>query len=170
MAVRRDTSCPLQPLAVTFRPMPALDPHRFSWTKRSAASTAEEWFDALAHLGPMRVMITQNAGASQARIQAHGLTEEEAHHLLEEHGGSIGEATWLTSERPPPAGANQCPRPLFRGFHGARTGTNPGLGRHSPLDSCGTGIWHGRTRHHRDVPAPPRGHLHTAQKGTVELS
>ncbi len=101
MAVRRDTSCPLQPLAVTFRPMPALDPHRFSWTKRSAASTAEEWFDALAHLGPMRVMITQNAGASQARIQAHGLTEEEAHHLLEEHGGSIGEATWLTSERPP---------------------------------------------------------------------
>jgi ribosomal protein L11 methyltransferase len=81
--------------------MPALDPHRFSWTKRSAATTAEEWFDTLAHLGPMRVMITQNVGAAQARIQAHGLTEAEAHSLLQSHGGSIGEATWLTAERPP---------------------------------------------------------------------
>jgi len=81
--------------------MPTLDPHRFSWTKRAAASTAEEWFDTLAHLGPMRVMITQNVGAAQARIQAHGLTEDEAHGLLQAHGGSVGEATWLTAERPP---------------------------------------------------------------------
>jgi ribosomal protein L11 methyltransferase len=81
--------------------MLALNPHRFSWSKRSAASTAEEWFDSLAYLGPMRVMITQNVGAAQARIQAHGLTEAEAHHLLEVHGGSVGEATWLTSEHPP---------------------------------------------------------------------
>lgn len=81
--------------------MPALDPHRFSWTKRAAASTAEEWFDTLAHLGPMRVMITQNVGAAQARIQAHGLDKAEAQSLLQAHGGSVGEATWLTAERPP---------------------------------------------------------------------
>ena len=81
--------------------MSALDPHRFSWTKRAAASTAEEWFDTLAHLGPMRVMITQNVGAAQARIQAHGLTEAEAQALLQTHGGSLAEATWLTAERPP---------------------------------------------------------------------
>lgn len=81
--------------------MPALDPHRFSWTKRTAASTAEHWFDTLAHLGPMRVMITQNAGAAQARIQAHGLTQAEAKSLLKAYGGTVGEATWLTAERPP---------------------------------------------------------------------
>ena len=81
--------------------MPALDPHRFSWTKRAASSTAEEWFDTLAHLGPMRVMITHNVGAAQARIQAHGLTEAEADSLRKAHGGSVGEATWLTAECPP---------------------------------------------------------------------
>jgi ribosomal protein L11 methyltransferase len=81
--------------------MPTLDPNRFSWTKRAAASTADDWFETLAHLGPMRVLITQNVGATQARIQAHGLTEAEAQNLLDTHGGSIGEATWLTAEHPP---------------------------------------------------------------------
>jgi ribosomal protein L11 methyltransferase len=91
----------IRPLVSSSLPMPTLDPHRFSWTKRAAASTAEDWFATLAHLGPMRVMITQNAGAKQARIQAHGLTEFEAQTLLETHGGSVGEATWLTAEHPP---------------------------------------------------------------------
>jgi ribosomal protein L11 methyltransferase len=81
--------------------MPALDPHRFSWSRRAAASTAEDWFETLAHLGPLRVMITQNAGAAQARIQAHGLTKPEAESLLHAHGGSVSEATWLTAQDPP---------------------------------------------------------------------
>jgi ribosomal protein L11 methyltransferase len=81
--------------------MPALDPNRFSWTRRVAASTAEDWFATLAHLGPMRVMITQNAGAAQARVQAHGLSKSEAQHLVKAHGGSMGEAKWLTAEAPP---------------------------------------------------------------------
>lgn len=81
--------------------MPALDPNRFSWSKRSAASTSEEWFETLAHLGPMRVLITQNAGSDRARIQAHGLSETEALDLVQTHGGSISEAVWLTAEHPP---------------------------------------------------------------------
>jgi ribosomal protein L11 methyltransferase len=46
-------------------------------------------------------MITQNAGAAQARIQAHGLTKPEAESLLHAHGGSVSEATWLTAQDPP---------------------------------------------------------------------
>jgi ribosomal protein L11 methyltransferase len=81
--------------------MSALDSHRFSWSKRAAASTAEGWFETLAHLGPMRVMITQNAGATKARIQAHGLSKSEAESLLRAHGGAVSEATWLTAQDPP---------------------------------------------------------------------
>jgi ribosomal protein L11 methyltransferase len=81
--------------------MPELDPNRFSWSKRTAASNAEAWFETLAHLGPMRVMVTENAGAKQARVQAHGLTKSEAETLHASHGGTISEATWLTAEHPP---------------------------------------------------------------------
>lgn len=81
--------------------MPRLDPHRFTWSKRTPASSAEIWFETLAHLGPMRVMLTENAGAKQARIQAHGLTQKEAQELKSTHGGTVSEATWLTAEHPP---------------------------------------------------------------------
>jgi ribosomal protein L11 methyltransferase len=49
----------------------------------------------------MRVMITQNMGSTQARIQAHGLTQDEALELVNRHGGKISEATWLTATTPP---------------------------------------------------------------------
>ena len=81
--------------------MPRLDPHRFSWNKRTSAATSEEWFETLAHLGPQRVMITENAGSSTAQVQAHGLTEREAEALKKEFGGSMREARWLTAENPP---------------------------------------------------------------------
>lgn len=81
--------------------MPRLDPHRFSWNKRTSATTSEEWFETLAHLGPQRVMITENAGATTAQVQAHGLTEREAEQLKKEYGGSVREARWLTAENPP---------------------------------------------------------------------
>jgi len=81
--------------------MPQLAAHRFTWSRRTTATTAEGWFETLAHLGPMRVMLTQNAGSSSAQVQAHGLTQSEASALAAEHGGKISEATWLTKSNPP---------------------------------------------------------------------
>jgi len=81
--------------------MTQLAEHRFTWSRRTPASTAEDWFENLAHLGPMRVMVTQNAGSNSAQIQAHGLTQEEAAALKAEHGGKVTEATWLTVKNPP---------------------------------------------------------------------
>lgn len=81
--------------------MPQLAAHRFTWSRRTTATTAEGWFETLAHLGPMRVMLTQNAGSSSAQVQAHGLTQSEASALATEHGGKISEATWLTKSNPP---------------------------------------------------------------------
>ena len=81
--------------------MTQLAEHRFTWSRRTPASTAEDWFETLAHLGPMRVMVTQNVGSNSAQIQAHGLTEKEAVALKSEYGGKISEATWLTAQNPP---------------------------------------------------------------------
>lgn len=81
--------------------MPQLAAHRFTWSRRTTATSAEGWFETLAHLGPMRVMLTQNAGSSSAQVQAHGLTQSEANALAAEHGGKISEATWLTKSNPP---------------------------------------------------------------------
>ncbi|MEI6870907.1 MAG: 50S ribosomal protein L11 methyltransferase [Verrucomicrobiota bacterium] len=81
--------------------MKDLLPDRFTWSRRTAATTAESWFETLSHLGPMRVMVTQNAGSNSAKVQAHGLTENEAQSLKKEHGGVISEATWLTSTNTP---------------------------------------------------------------------
>lgn len=81
--------------------MPKLDPNRFSWNKRAAATTADDWFEILADLGPQRVMVTELAGSKTAQIQAHGLNHREAKALQKEHGGSIREARWLTSQNPP---------------------------------------------------------------------
>lgn len=81
--------------------MPKLAAHRFTWSRRSPASTTEEWFETLSFLGPMRVMVTQNAGSTSAQIQAHGLTSKEAEQLQGQYGGKISEATWLTATNPP---------------------------------------------------------------------
>lgn len=81
--------------------MPQLAAHRFTWSRRVAGTTADDWFETLAHLGPMRVMVTQNVGSSSAQIQAHGLSNREAQALQKEHGGKISEATWLTKTNPP---------------------------------------------------------------------
>ncbi len=81
--------------------MPQLATNRFTWSRRVSATTAEEWFETLAHLGPMRVMLTQNAGSHSAQLQAHGLSNQEAKALQKEHGGKISEATWLTKNNPP---------------------------------------------------------------------
>jgi ribosomal protein L11 methyltransferase len=81
--------------------MTQLAEHRFNWSRRTPSSTAEDWFETLSHLGPMRVMVTQNAGSTSAQIQAHGLTQDEAEALKSEYGGKISEATWLTAENPP---------------------------------------------------------------------
>jgi len=81
--------------------MTDLVPERFSWSRRTTATTADEWFETLAHLGPMRVMVTQNAGSNSAKIQAHGLTQDEADALKSEHGGTVSEATWLTAQNTP---------------------------------------------------------------------
>ena len=83
------------------KPSTPLDPHRFSWSRNTAATRAEDWFETLAHLGPMRVLLTQNAGSTRARVQAHGLLEEEAKALQAEHGGTVREASWLTALHPP---------------------------------------------------------------------
>ena len=61
--------------------MDQLIQERFSWSRRASATTADDWFETLAHLGPMRLMVTQNAGSNTAKIQAHGLTFEEAESL-----------------------------------------------------------------------------------------
>jgi len=81
--------------------MVQLAKHRFTWSRRTPASTAEDWFEKLVHLGPMRVMLTQNAGSNSAQVQAHGLSESEAKSLQDEFGGRISEATWLTEKNPP---------------------------------------------------------------------
>ena len=81
--------------------MPKLADHRFTWSKRVSALHSENWFETLSSLGPMRVMITQNAGSRSAQIQAHGLTKKEATALHLEHGGKISEAKWLTAANPP---------------------------------------------------------------------
>lgn len=81
--------------------MAQLAKHRFTWSRRTPASTAEEWFETLLHLGPMRVMLTQNAGSSSAQVQAHGLSETEAKALQNAYGGKVSEATWLTKKNPP---------------------------------------------------------------------
>ena len=81
--------------------MKELIKERFSWNRRASANTADDWFETLAHLGPMRVMITQNAGSNTAKIQAHGLTAAEADSLKLKHGGTISEATWLTAQNTP---------------------------------------------------------------------
>lgn len=81
--------------------MAQLAKHRFTWSRRTPASTAEEWFETLLHLGPMRVMLTQNAGSNSAQVQAHGLSETEAKALQNAYGGKVSEATWLTKKNPP---------------------------------------------------------------------
>ena len=81
--------------------MSQLIEERFSWSRRAAAASADDWFVTLAHLGPMRVMVTQNAGSNTAKIQAHGLTSEEAESLKINHGGTTSEATWLTTKNTP---------------------------------------------------------------------
>jgi ribosomal protein L11 methyltransferase len=81
--------------------MPQLATHRFTWIRRVPGATADDWFQVLAHLGPMRVMVSQNAGSSSAQVQAHGLSNREAQALQEAHGGRISEATWLTKTNPP---------------------------------------------------------------------
>jgi ribosomal protein L11 methyltransferase len=81
--------------------MKELIKERFSWSRRASAAAADDWFEILAHLGPMRVMITQNAGSNTAKIQAHGLTSAEAESLKLKHGGTISEATWLTAQNTP---------------------------------------------------------------------
>ena len=81
--------------------MVQLAKHRFTWSRRTPASTAEEWFEKLVHLGPMRVMLTQNAGSNSAQVQAHGLSEAEAKTLQNAYGGKVSEATWLTKKNPP---------------------------------------------------------------------
>lgn len=81
--------------------MPKLDPNRFSWSKRTPAASAENWFETLAALGPQRILITENAGSSSALVQAVGLSSEEADSLKKQFGGSVREAVWLTSQNPP---------------------------------------------------------------------
>ncbi|RFC42383.1 MAG: ribosomal protein L11 methyltransferase [Verrucomicrobia bacterium] len=81
--------------------MQQLAEHRFTWSRRTTATAAESWFETLSHLGPMRVMVTQNAGSTSAQIQAHGLTQSEAGALAAEYGGKISEATWLTKTNSP---------------------------------------------------------------------
>ncbi|MEY2600598.1 MAG: hypothetical protein RLZZ142_2857, partial [Verrucomicrobiota bacterium] len=71
------------------------------WNKRTPAASADAWFETLAHLGPQRVMVTQNAGSSSAQVQAHGLSQEEAEALRSQFGGTLREARWLTAENPP---------------------------------------------------------------------
>lgn len=81
--------------------MPQLAARRFSWTKRTTSSRSDEWFEVLAYLGPGRVMVTELAGSSVAKVQAHGLSRKEAEQLHKAHGGSVGEALWLTAVNPP---------------------------------------------------------------------
>lgn len=81
--------------------MARLAAQRFSWTKRTTAARVDSWFEELAHLGPGRVMITELAGSSAAKVQAHGLSRKEADALQKHHGGTVGEARWLTAENPP---------------------------------------------------------------------
>jgi ribosomal protein L11 methyltransferase len=81
--------------------MTRLAAHRFSWTKRTTAARADAWFEELAHLGPGRVMVTELAGSSAAKVQAHGLSRKEADALQKCHGGTVSEARWLTAENPP---------------------------------------------------------------------
>jgi ribosomal protein L11 methyltransferase len=81
--------------------MPKLDPKRFSWSKRAAASSADQWFETLAFLGPQRVLVTEPAGAKTALIQALGLSQREAEALQKQYGGSVREARWLTAQNPP---------------------------------------------------------------------
>jgi ribosomal protein L11 methyltransferase len=81
--------------------MPRLAANRFSWTRRTTSSKVDAWFEELAYLGPGRVMVTELAGSSAARVQAHGLSRREADALVENHGGSVAEARWLTAVNPP---------------------------------------------------------------------
>jgi ribosomal protein L11 methyltransferase len=81
--------------------MPRLAAHRFSWTKRTSASQTDAWFELLEHLGPGRVMVTELAGSSVAKVQGHGLTQKEADDLRQKFGGTVSEARWLTAVHPP---------------------------------------------------------------------
>lgn len=81
--------------------MTKLAEHRFTWSRRASALHSEDWFETLSHLGPMRVMVTQNTGSRSAQIQAHGLTKKEANALKLEHGGKVSEAKWLTANNSP---------------------------------------------------------------------
>jgi ribosomal protein L11 methyltransferase len=81
--------------------MPKLAAHRFTWTKRTTSSRADDWFELLGHLGPGRLMVTELAGSSAAKVQAHGLSRREADRLLKDHGGAVSEARWLTVVNPP---------------------------------------------------------------------
>lgn len=80
---------------------PRLAAHRFTWTKRTPATSAETWFTTLIDLGPERLMITETVGSKSAKVQAHGLTSKEAQQLQTLHGGSVNEAKWLTAQNPP---------------------------------------------------------------------
>jgi ribosomal protein L11 methyltransferase len=46
-------------------------------------------------------MVTELAGSSAAKVQAHGLTRKEAEMLHGKFGGSLSEARWLTAVHPP---------------------------------------------------------------------
>ena len=80
---------------------PRLAAHRFTWTKRTPAASAETWFATLFDIGPERLMITETVGSKSAKVQAHGLNSREAQQLQALHGGSVQEAKWLTAQNPP---------------------------------------------------------------------
>jgi ribosomal protein L11 methyltransferase len=80
---------------------PRLATHRFTWTKRTPAASADSWFATLFDIGPERLMITETVGSKSAKVQAHGLTSKEAQQLRAIHGGSVNEAKWLTAQNPP---------------------------------------------------------------------
>src|SRR4051794_7012164 len=74
---------------------------RYSWRKLSALKWSDSWMERLSYLGPQRVMIIELAGARTARVEAHGLTKAEGDRLVQEFGGTVREAKWLTAGNPP---------------------------------------------------------------------
>ncbi len=83
------------------------DGEYFVWRKLSAAKWADAWLERLAFLGPQRAMTIEFPGARTVRVEAHGISKNEAAGLLKMFGGKVSRAT---QQNPLPAE----PRPPIR--------------------------------------------------------